>query len=549
MRRRKKKMADALRAHVTRRNAATPQSEPAREDQVKNSAGGFTFAVGDDVRLHRFLTLGTQGGTYYTGERELTRDNADIVVKLATASDERLIHQAVNVSLAGRAPSNDPALFAIAAAAGLGSTEYRAKALDVLPQVARTGHHILTFAAYAEMFRGWGPQLVKGVNRWYTGRDVDGLAYQLLKYKQREDWSQRDLLRLAGRKGGPSFSASTRVSPEHERLFAYIMKGAAAHATRNVREWEFVIRTSHGQLSWEMLPSEALAEPEVWRALIESGSLPQGALIRNLPRLTTLGLLQQGDSWTRDIAERIADGERLTRARVHPVQVLLAAKTYAGGRSLRGKGTWTPVSVITDALDAAFYAAFPAVEPSGKRVMVALDVSGSMGNPAGGLPVTCREVTAAMSLVVLKTEPLASVWGFTSGLQGYRGTYRSGGNPISPLDISSRRRLDDVTRYIAGLDFGGTDCALPMVHALKSRMEVDTFQVWTDNETWAGSVHPHQALEQYRRATGIAARLQVVAITPTEFTIADPLDPGSLDVSGFDAAVPVLLANHARGDI
>src|SRR5262249_5859945 len=93
--------------------------------------------------------------------------------------------------------------------------------------------------------------------------------------------------------------------------------------------------------------------------------------------------------------------------------------------------------------------------------------------------------------------------------------------------------------------FGATDCALPMVWALRKRMEIDHFCVYTDNETWAGTIHPHQALAEYRRKTGIPARLSVVGMTATDFTIADPEDPGTLDVAGFDSAVPSLLAGFA----
>ena len=45
---------------------------------------------------------------------------------------------------------------------------------------------------------------------------------------------------------------------------------------------------------------------------------------------------------------------------------------------MKGSLTWQPVSQITDALEDAFYAAFDAVEPTGKRHLLALDVSGSM---------------------------------------------------------------------------------------------------------------------------------------------------------------------------
>ncbi|CAF5034928.1 unnamed protein product, partial [Rotaria sp. Silwood1] len=48
-----------------------PQSKPLRNDQVKNNAGGFVWAVNDMQRLQRFLCLGCEGGTYYQGEKEL----------------------------------------------------------------------------------------------------------------------------------------------------------------------------------------------------------------------------------------------------------------------------------------------------------------------------------------------------------------------------------------------------------------------------------------------------------------------------------------------
>ena len=93
---------------------------------------------------------------------------------------------------------------------------------------------------------------------------------------------------------------------------------------------------------------------------------------------------------------------------------------------------------------------------------------------------------------------------------------------------------------------GGTDCALPMVHALEKNWEVDTFVVYTDNETWAGTIHPVQALRKYREKTGIPAKLIVVGLTATGFTIADPNDAGMLDVVGFDASAPAVMADFAR---
>ncbi len=146
-------MPDPLTQVSTRR---TPQSKQADRRQVPNSAGGFGFPVNHGARLHRFLTLGTDGGTYYTSEKDITRENAVIVLDWARNYSGALVEAVTAVSQAGRAPRNNPALFALAAAASLGDEAGRRAALDALPLVARTGTHLFLFARYVQQFRGWG---------------------------------------------------------------------------------------------------------------------------------------------------------------------------------------------------------------------------------------------------------------------------------------------------------------------------------------------------------------------------------------------------------
>lgn len=547
---------DVLTTVNTRRTAQTTQVDPR---QVKNAAGGYTFAVDDWARVHRFLTLGTDGGTYYTSAADLTKDAAAVIFRAAADNPLELVRRIVDVSVGGRAPKQNPALFALAIAAASEDVDGRRAALAALPQVARTGSHLFLFARYVEQFRGWGPALKRGVGDWYLDRPVDRLAYQVVKYRQREDWTHRDLLRL---------SHPVTTDPARRALFDYVVRGSlgptieaveagvadpgpglpaivedftAAQNTTSVADWVELIGRGNG-LSWEMLPDAALGHAQVWEAMLHQG-IPQTALMRQLPRLTRLGLATGATGSL--IAGQLQDADRLKRARVHPINVLVAMRTYASGRSARGEGTWTPSAKITDALDAAFYNAYGAVEPAGKRTLLALDISGSMVAPISGMPLSAREASAALALVTAATEPDYRVVGFTGTNDGYRITSTA----LSELDISPRRRLDDNIRAVSGLPMGSTDCALPMVWALKNRVEVDTFHIYTDNETWVGSIHPHQALREYREKMGIPARLVVVAMTGTRNSIADPTDPGQLDVSGFDSAVPQLLADFSRGDI
>jgi 60 kDa SS-A/Ro ribonucleoprotein len=112
--------------------------------------------------------------------------------------------------------------------------------------------------------------------------------------------------------------------------------------------------------------------------------------------------------------------------------------------------------------------------------------------------------------------------------------------------VDNWMRLDDALRHTRNQNFGGTDCALPMIYASERKISVDVFMVLTDSETWAGDIHPVQALKQYRQKTGIGAKLIVVGMVSNGFTIADPDDGGMMDVVGFDTSVPTVIADLAR---
>src|SRR5262245_4109202 len=176
------------------RTRRVPQWAPVRDaGQVPNSAGGFVWAVDDWARLRRFLILGSEGGSYYASEQTLTRENAEAVERCLSEDGPRAVAEIVRISQEGRAPKNDPALFALAMASGVGAEPTRKAALEVLPQVARTGTHLFQFATFVEGFRGWGRSLRRAIGRWYAAKHVKALAYQAVKYRQREGVTHRDL--------------------------------------------------------------------------------------------------------------------------------------------------------------------------------------------------------------------------------------------------------------------------------------------------------------------------------------------------------------------
>ncbi len=527
----------------------TPQNQPVpgRSDQVENNAGGFVFQIDPLSQLRRFLTIGTAGGTYYVGENELTAENGNLVIEFTKnlESHKALVDTIVEISLAGRAPKQNPTLFALAIACQMGETEGKQYARKQINSVVRTGTHLFIFVKYLQQFGGWSRGLRKAVGNWYAEKDVDKLAYQLVKYRQREGFTHRDVLRLSH----PTVHASKRSTIE------WAVKGAAedAEALPNViKAFEAVQDLGNREdipqilatnpLPWEALPDSAMNDTKVWDKLLDNG-MPITALVRQLPRLTKLGMMPDMGGRTDDVVAQLLNSEMVERSRIHPINVLVAMKTYRSGRGMRSE--WTPTAKIIDALDEMFYLSFGNVVPTGKRTMNALDISGSMSGYGYGygnsianaktFPLTPREVSAAMSMVGVRTEPNIMTVGFS--------------HELINLPLSKRQRLDDVVRTVSDLPFGRTDCSLPMLKALHEDLEIDTFVIYTDNETWYGRIHPFQALQQYRKTSGIDAKLVVVAVTPTKFSIADPRDPGMLDVSGFDSAVPQLISDFSAGEL
>ena len=537
-------------------------------DMVENNAGGFVFKLDEWKQLERFLILGSEGGTFYVSEKKLTADNANKVLLLLKKDGVKVVEKTVEILKSGRAPKPDVAIFVLALAASKGDDATRKAALAAVPSALKTGTQLLKFVDTVNGLRGWGRGLKKAIQLWFKGRKNETLALQLVKYKQREGWSMKDVLRLAkpvpetevqGKlfgwtaKNEKAEWAKAPVAPGDKALdFVWATEQAAqlklvaeqadtaeakailAEANQaSVKKLVDLIVTY--RLPREALPTEALNKVEVWEALLQE--MPMTAMIRNLGTMSKIGLIKPLSAAEKLVFQRLTDAERLRGAKVHPIQVLSALRTYSSGRGVRSAASWNVSTKVVEALDEAFELSFGAVEPAGTRHLLGLDVSGSMsfGEIAGVPGLSPSSATAALAVVAARTEPWTAIMGFADSFRD--------------LGITAKDRVDVATRKVSGLTFGSTDASLPMTWALQNKIQVDTFVVMTDNETWAGNIQPVQALEKYRQATGIGAKLIVVGMTSTGFTIADPNDAGMLDVVGFDGATPALMAKFAKGEI
>src|SRR5262249_41164691 len=158
--------------------------------------------------------------------------------------------------------------------------------------------------------------------------------------------------------------------------------------------------------------------------------MPQTALVRNLGKMTAVGLLSTHSAAARKVAAQLTDASRIARARVHPIALLSALRVYQQGHGERARLpanalSSTPGRGIVDALDEAFYLAFKSIEPTGKILLLALDVSGSMtaGAIAGVPGLTPRVASSAMAMATARVEPQFLCLAFTAASGGYGGKW------------------------------------------------------------------------------------------------------------------------------
>ena len=468
----------------------------------KNNAGGNTFTLDKWKRLERFLILGVDGGTFYVTPQKHAFDNAECVRDCVAEDPTRAVNMAVDVSVNGRAAKNDPAIYVLAMASK------HSVALDAMPLVCRTATHLFHFLEFSKQVRGWGNAYKRAITKWYETKSDGEVAYQFIKYRQRDGWTHRDVFRKIRPKSDREvykwLFGNLASKPELLMLQAY---GQVSTAT-TVEEVLDGLATYN--LPWECVPTQFLNDPRVWERL----EIPYTAYLRNLPRFANIGYR--------------VDPQRLLNVdnKVHPMALLNALTIYSSGRSRNL--TFTSEYAVRAALEEAFYKSFANVPLSDKRTLLALDVSGSMSMQCSGAAFSCAMGSCAMALVTARRNSNVMLTAFSDVLRQL--------NPES-----ANYTLEQMLQYTRKITFGGTDCALPMLEAKNANVPVDTFVIYTDNETWAGAVEPYIALEQYRAHSGIDSKLVVVAMTATPFSIANPNDPGMLDVVGFDTTTPQVI--------
>ena len=498
-----------------------------------NTGGGMSNVVDSVVQFKRFLILGSYGSAYKSSF-EMTHDNIENIKKMLEEEDIDMfmLDSIKEVVAEKRAPKQEPCIAALACILVYTSRASTKKMIlfDMLGIVCPTFSNLTLFLGYLKTLHpdgkmSWGRCMRKGISMWMERQDSDKLLYQVTKYKNRNGYTPHDVLKLAHTKTSKS---------EVNDIFAYVCrkdkheyKGdhslcRAYHILRTTKDVFLVkdiINALPGKVAWEHIGNQQLLKDKiVWEALMQNKSLPYVAFLRNIGRMSSIGV---SNTMLCEYLQDHVNG-------AHPINVLQAylAHTDCHRKNSVGDTTWIIDGNRCDGLEAKFFDSIKGLEEiPNKKIYLALDVSASMASNmcVGMSNMTALDAEIALALSFMRKQPGCITKMFSKSLI----------DATFGVDHS----LQDVYHSVKYVPFGGTDCSQPMLDALENGVFVDCFIVMTDNETNCNKEPPHIVLQRYRNKINPEAKLVVMAFSSSKFTIADPTDKGMLDVAGVDAGI------------
>jgi 60 kDa SS-A/Ro ribonucleoprotein len=537
----------------------TPQTAaiPGRANEMaKGKSGAVLFKVDVWVQLRRCLIMGTADSTFYSDRQELTEDFVAAVQEAIGIDAVRVGEEIVTVSDKGLAIKNSSCIFALVLLSCDPKPAAKQAFREAYGKVIRTGAHFHEWVHYTKQLRGVSTVVKNAGRSWLNGaargENAEWLTYQFLKYPQRHGYTMRDHLRIF---------RPRPLTEQHDRLYSWAVKGwetdqgfpdvadpefdpGSLGELEQLGWYEWAKRhpsqsakaVDQGGLTHEMIAPLGGMTAEVWEKVFRV-AMPLTATIRNLGSLTSLGVLDYQNTENLAILEqRLLNRESLRAKRVHPMQLLLASKVYQSGGALgASRKRWTPVPRVVDILQRALALSFETQTPTEKVFLHAIDVSGSMGSnrPSGAANSTCSEIAAVMALACAKTEPNYYIRGFSTDFKD--------------LGITASSSFLGACNSVLDNTFGATDASVAYEWAIKNGVYVDCFCFWTDHESWAGHQHPAQALAKYRKKINPKAKAVYISLVTSALTLADPQDPMTFDLAGFDPTIPSAIQMIAEG--
>ncbi|XP_062577419.1 RNA-binding protein RO60-like [Saccostrea cucullata] len=572
---------------------STDQRDPISKQQVQNAVDRFVFpSLASDLEeeLVRFLRLGHSTNAYSSGSRDLNTMDADCVLELIrNEKGPRAVEIIKEFSEVHQAYKQDYIIYALAICCRSSDPNTKRAGYGILSDVCKIPTHLFKFVDFCQKISkeqsklkesGWGRAHRKAISNWYIKyadeeKHLTLMAYHLTKYRRREGWTHRDVIRKAHLKIDKDFPkfVNNRLYPALKYLVMVAVKGkkfadaneftieqkrlegfessVLAKVMNYIEQVDEARRYDpedvagirglilRHKLAREQIPTLFLKHKEVWNALLRH--MPMTAMFRNLGKMSVLECLTEDSFEKQLVLSKIQNEELIVSSSIHPMTFMVALNQYKEGKSANGKRKWPVLESVMNALRGGLHISLKCIPPTDKRILLAFGASQSMTKKCIGVPsLSALEASAFMIMIMAKRERACETLVFTS-------------NECQPLTVEADDNENDIVNRL--MSFGSsetTDGSMPIKYARSNRKYFDAFVIITDSDTTSGNVHPSEAFKTYCETVKSKGerrpRLVVCDMISPSVTIGDPTDLNTLNISGFDHNVPRIINDFIRGD-
>lgn len=513
-----------------------------------NEAGGIAYRFAPKHALAQLAMTGCLNGVYYADAEE----QLDAVLDLARQVDPKFVAQVAIYARQVGHMKDMPALL-VAHLTTLDLRLFRIAAEKVIDntKMLRTFVQIMRSGVTGRKSLGSAPK--RFVENWLQSRP----SKALFRGNIGQDPSLADVIKMVH---------PAPADAERTALYAYLIDKphAAADLPLLVKEFELfknslsprstVLSQSTEKPSrldgnqtinrfpeipcpkvpFQMLTGLPLTEQH-WCDIAQSASWQ--ATRMNLNTFARHGVFAN-QKLTDLVATRLRDAKAIRQAGAFPYQLLAAYQNAGAGIP----------QVIRDALQDAMETATSNVPAWQGRVVVCVDVSGSMRSPITGYrkgatsAVTCVQVASLIAATALRKNPLARVIAFN--------------DEVEPVTLNPRDSVMTNTRVLTDLPWGGTDCSRPLALLNKEGTEADLVLMVSDNQSWidlrkeSWSFKGTEVMEEWERLKERNPQARLVCLDLQPYTTSQAPDRDDiLNVGGFSDQVFSVIRDFANGEL
>lgn len=517
------------------------------------------------ARFKHFLRMGHENGCYQPGLKPILIENATCLREML---DDQRGMQALEIALQFRREKvglrSDTVPFVLAACAhNSKDNEAKAAAYAAVPEVCEMPKELFAFVNYSEVLSqvlsspkgtGWGRGQRKQISHWYNNKEPMALAELVTRCVSGSKWTHKDIFKLVHLKAANTGIEAIakfimkgwietkreyetdNCTPEIRELLKYLKAVHDVKHSTDVQEVAQLIEQHH--LSIHHVPTTNYKFKEIWNVIIPHISLEE--LLQHLPKLAHYGYLRPKQPLVQKVKDRLDKECENSEMRLYPMDIYLAKLKYEeSGKSLTGRPAKNkPIPIITDRLKQLLVTSAKHVAPTGKRFLIAVDVRNPMAHAK--IP-GCSQLTPNIATALL-------IWGLWHAEPENVKVVAFGDNDMTSIQLTPHMQFDDLITRMKETPIGSRPvfCSTPITWAKEKSIATDVFIVCTDNQTKPGNTPPSTALEDYRTAMKLHAKLVVCAMSSKDFSLASTNDPDMLDIAGFDHFVPRIIHHFAK---